>query len=295
MSGIINEKHQQQRSRYDEQTSDLSSIGSKKSSLQSTVSGSSSSISSLIAFSSCFITHIMCFLGLSGLVLMMIENELTFRSIEHQQAWLSSLIKITISITTMILVILVIYYNRLDLEMYAVNNSLGNWRVGLTGKKIFMIALELFICSIHPFPPYQTSYHSTRMHPIPLSYIERDVALGLPSESFDFFYEKNSMRFDLVFARIYLLCRYLMFNSHLVRTISSHSFGSLNQVSINFLFLLKTYLEQWPIGSLVMFSSSLFLIGSWSFRACNYDSDLEHLSMTNSLWLLIVTFTTVGV
>ena len=98
-----------------------------------------------------------------------------------------------------------------------------------------------------------------------------------------------------MFARIYLLCRCLMFHSHLVRSISSQSLGSLNQVSINFLFLLKTYLEQWPIGSLVIFSTSLFLIGSWSFRACNYNSDLEHLSITNSFWLLIVTFTTVGV
>ena len=126
----------------------------------------------------------MCFLGVSGLILMIIENELIFQSIDHQQTWLSSLIKITISITTVILVMLVICYNRLDLEMYAVNNSLGHWRVGLTRNKIFMIILEIFICSIHPFPPYQTSYHSTLMHPIPLSHIERDVALGLPSKSF---------------------------------------------------------------------------------------------------------------
>lgn len=129
----------------------------------------------------------MCFLALSGLILMIFENELIFRSIDHRQTWLSSLIKTAISITTVILVMLVICYNRLDLEMYAVNNSLGHWRVGLTEKNIVMIVLEIFICSIHPFPSYRTSYHSTLMHPIPLSHIERDVALGLPSKSFVFF------------------------------------------------------------------------------------------------------------
>ncbi len=97
-----------------------------------------------------------------------------------------------------------------------------------------------------------------------------------------------------MFARIYLLCRVIIFHSHLVQNASSQSLGYLNRVSIDFVFLIKTYLEQWPTRSLLTFSISLFLIGSWSLRACNYKSSAQHLSMPDSMWLFIVTFTTVG-
>jgi hypothetical protein len=94
---------------------------------------------------------------------------------------------------------------------------------------------------------------------------------------------------------MYLLCRFIMFHSHLVHDASSQSLGYLNRVSINFSFLIKTYLEQWPIRSLFIFSLFLFFIGSWSLRACNYNSTShEHLSILDSMWLFIVTFTTVG-
>jgi hypothetical protein len=98
----------------------------------------------------------------------------------------------------------------------------------------------------------------------------------------------------LVFARLYLICRFLMFNSDLVRDTTSQSIGSLNQVSINFHFLLKTYIQQWPTRCLSIFCLLLFLISSWSLRACNYKPTIEHLSITDSMWLFIVTFTTVG-
>ncbi len=126
----------------------------------------------------------MFFLGLTGVILMIIENEMTFRNIHHKQRILSLLIKTTISITTIILIVLVVYYNRLNLSLYAVNNSLDSWRVGLTSKKIFLILLEIFICLIHPFPfiPNTRPDQPTIIQTISLSYIDLDVALGLPSE-----------------------------------------------------------------------------------------------------------------
>ena len=86
----------------------------------------------------------------------------------------------------------------------------------------------------------------------------------------------------------------MMYHSHLVHDASSQSLGYLNQVSINFSFLLKTYLEQWPTRCLFIFSIFLLFVGSWSLRACNYTSTAEHLSMLDSMWLFTVTFTTVG-
>jgi hypothetical protein len=85
-----------------------------------------------------------------------------------------------------------------------------------------------------------------------------------------------------------------MFHSHLVHNASAQSLGYLNQVTIDFFFLVKTHLEQCPVRSLLMFSIFSLFIGSWSLRACNYTSTAEHLSMLDSMWLFVVTFTTVG-
>jgi hypothetical protein len=116
----------------------------------------------------------MFILGLLGVILMIIENELTFRNINHKQTIVSFVIKIIISITTIILVGFVFYYNHLN----------NHWRVGITQKKIFLIFLEAFICLIHPIPFISNveSNNLTITQSIPLSYIDIDVALGLLSK-----------------------------------------------------------------------------------------------------------------
>jgi potassium intermediate/small conductance calcium-activated channel subfamily N len=130
----------------------------------------------------------MCFLGLLGIILMIIENEKTFTNINHKQTTLSFLLKAIISITTIILVCLIVYYNHLNLKLYAVNNSLDSWRVGLTTRKTFLILLEIVICLIHPIPRYfpvisnQKPNNSILNNSKSVSYIEIDVALSLPSE-----------------------------------------------------------------------------------------------------------------
>jgi hypothetical protein len=86
-----------------------------------------------------------------------------------------------------------------------------------------------------------------------------------------------------------------MFHSYLVRDAPSKSLGSFNKVSINLMFLMKTYLEKWPARCLIISCCMMFFIGSWSMRACDYKPTVaEHISMFNSMWLFIVTFTTVG-
>lgn len=97
-----------------------------------------------------------------------------------------------------------------------------------------------------------------------------------------------------MFARLYLICRFIMFHSPLAHNVLSQSLGSLNQVSIDVFLVIKTYLERWPIRCLLALSILMFFIGSWSLRACNYRSITEHISLLDSMWLYIVTYTTVG-
>ena len=85
-------------------------------------------------------------LGLVGLVLMIAANELTFTRKENIDSVASWFIKLFISISTAILLGLVFYYHYLDLVLYSAQNSLHNWRVGLTPKKIAFIMAELVVC-----------------------------------------------------------------------------------------------------------------------------------------------------
>ncbi|CAF3570910.1 unnamed protein product [Adineta steineri] len=224
----------------------------------------------------------MCLFGILGIILMIVDNELTFNQINDSDTRTTWIIKPIISLTTIILLVLIFYYHYLDLRLYAVQNSLQDYRVGLTKNKICLIVLELLICAIHPVPHSSPQLESEEVNlnssaSYSFSYTAIDVGLGLP-----------------MFARLYLFGRSIVFHSHLVRNISLRSISYLNQVSINFFFLMKIYLQQWPTRCLMTCCTIIFLIGSWSLRACSYKSSGEHLAIFDAMWLFIITFTTVG-
>jgi hypothetical protein len=236
---------------------------------------------------------------------MIIENEFTFRYVDNQDTKVSWFLKLIITITTVILLALILYYYYLDMSSYAFRNRIDNWHVELTVNKILWIIVELVICAIHPVPrayPYveperinsnSTGSDLSSLDSYSESYISLDVALGLPSKfSPDFSVNKNS--FGIVFFRLYLLGRSIILHSHSVRNITLRSLGYLNHVSIDFFFLIKCYLDHWPIRCLISFCTVVFFIGSWSLHACDYKITKEHLSMSDAMWLFVITFTTVG-
>jgi len=130
----------------------------------------------------------MCFLGLLGIILMIIDNEIIFVNIFDKGKYVCRFIKLLITITTVILVVFVFSYHRLDLDLYAINNSLNHWRIGLTTTKIFLTLFEAFICMIHPMPidfyfiSNVKSDNSTISNSSSSTQITLDVALGLPSK-----------------------------------------------------------------------------------------------------------------
>ncbi|CAF1371090.1 unnamed protein product [Rotaria sordida] len=229
----------------------------------------------------------MCVLGILGIILMIIENELTFSQIDNNDTISSWSIKIVISFSTLVLIGFIFQYHHLDLSLYAVNNSIEDYRIAITYKKIFLILLEILVCAVHPMPrsfprPSNSSVENTSSNSstptrYPLSYVSVDVALGFP-----------------MFARVYLLCRFIMFHSHVFHDISSRSIGYLNRVSIDYLFLIKAYLQQYPASCLTTLCIIVFFIGSWCTRACDYTPTNEHVSMSQAMWFFIVTFTTIG-
>ncbi|CAF0777200.1 unnamed protein product [Didymodactylos carnosus] len=254
---------------------------------------------------------IMCAIALLGIFLMITENELTFNRVDHKDTTISLLIKATITFTTIILTGFVFYYHRLDISLYCVDNSIDDWRIALTRSKLFLIILEAFVCAIHPIPGHflvewgsQYVHGYISLHPNPYqspqlfpsmdnstTMMNRDDSSALPSGS----YVPIDVMLSLpMFFRLYLLCRFIMLRSHLVRDASSQSLGYLNRVSFNFQFVIKAYIKQSPAFSLMSFCIITFFIASWSLRACDYNVKTGHMPMLDALWLFIVTFTTIG-
>ena len=125
--------------------------------------------------------------GILGIVLMVIENELTFTRVYDRESAASWFIKLVITITTLLLVCLVVCYHRLDLDLFCNQNFLDDWRVGLDAKRVGWVLLEIAICLVHPIPglypssdPPPISQNGT--DPLRLSHISVDVGLGLPSK-----------------------------------------------------------------------------------------------------------------
>ncbi len=161
----------------------------------------------LLSYSSTLVSNIMSFLAVLGIVLMIIENELTFGRIDNKDTKASWFIKLIITITTVILLVLIFYYRYLDMSLYAYRNLLEDWRIQLTMTKILSIAVEVLICSIHPvvrsYPhgdPEKINSNSTASNssseiPYPMSYTAIDVGLGLPSKFYLFCFSQNENSF----------------------------------------------------------------------------------------------------
>lgn len=148
----------------------------------------------------------MCILGLLGIILMIIDNEITFLHIDHHDTIFNWFVKLTITISTILLIGLVLYYHYYDINLYCANNSIEHWGVGLTGRRIALILLEIVICAIHPIPRHfpleryskndqinanSTIFYHSKPTPISLTYVPVDVALGLPSKFIVFILKKT--------------------------------------------------------------------------------------------------------
>lgn len=146
-------------------------------------------------FFRCIISDAMCFLGLLGLFLMVILNELAFTGLQDERELFMWLIQSIITLTTVILLSLLIHYHYLKLSFLSVHRSVHHWRFGLTRGKLYVILVELIVCAIHPFPrclPFHSSNASSNRtlfasnktdSSMGLSTISFNVAFGLPSKS----------------------------------------------------------------------------------------------------------------
>jgi len=224
-------------------------------------------------------------LALAGVGLMILETELTTAFLIRRDSLTSYLMKTCVTSFTVALLIFLGIYHYLDIQLFAVDNGVDDLRLAISFRRVLKIAVEFTICSIHPIPgDFDVHWSATvadgqmeRQMKVPL-----DVVLSLP-----------------MFLRFYLICRAIMLHSRLYQDASSQGLGALNRIHFNFRFIFKSLMTLYPEYVLTIIMLLSFLTSSWALRLCEMYGeegirDDVHASFLNCMWLIAVTFLSVG-
>ncbi|XP_068081844.1 small conductance calcium-activated potassium channel protein [Anabrus simplex] len=220
-------------------------------------------------------------LGLANLVPLK-KHELTKEGGQMEKGTFpSNALKTLISVSTVILLGLIVAYHGLEVQLFMIDNCADDWRIAMSWQRITQIGLELGICAVHPIPGKYSFVWTTKLAnrngSIDSQLVPYDVALSLP-----------------MFLRLYLICRVMLLHSKLFTDASSRSIGALNRINFNTRFVLKTLMTICPGTVLLVFMVSLWIIASWTLRQCERFHDEEHANLLNAMWLIAITFLSVG-
>ncbi|ESO98184.1 hypothetical protein LOTGIDRAFT_114691 [Lottia gigantea] len=216
-------------------------------------------------------------LAMLGIILMLIETECFIDIPGFTKADpVSVILKSFISISTFFLIICVISYHIVGIQIRMTDGSLEDWRLALSSWTYVKIATEVIICAIHPIPGDISFPYAAKNAPKRVSI---DAFLSV-----------------LMLLRLYLVGKFVVIHSRLLTDTSTQSLGALNKVKINTGFVFKALMSERPGSMLVALMFAIFVINSWALRTCEvyYHPDHEHSDFTNAMWLIAITFLTIG-
>ncbi|VDM56870.1 unnamed protein product [Angiostrongylus costaricensis] len=209
------------------------------------------------------------FFAILGIVLMILENELTAAGSSLSSLCLKSLIVGS----TIVLVVFVAYFHIIEVQLFMNANSADDWRVALTLPRMVQIGGELFLCSLCPLP-------------FEIGHWSRGRVISRTLHSLNVFVS------IAMFFRLYWLCRVMLLHSRLFTDASSRSIAGLNRVNFNARFILKTLMTLCPGKMLMIFTAFLWVMAGWILRLCerlsmSHRKDMDYIS---SIWMVAITF-----
>uniref|UniRef100_A0A915C8U4 Calmodulin-binding domain-containing protein n=1 Tax=Parascaris univalens TaxID=6257 RepID=A0A915C8U4_PARUN len=158
------------------------------------------------------------------------------------------------------------------------------WRIGVTCERIAKLLIELTICSICPLPGVGTvewpllGLGERGQHTV---HIPVAVLLCLP-----------------MFLRLYIVCRYLVLHSVHFQDPATKAMASLNQISVDFPFVVRSQLTERPLSIIVFSTVSFWLILAWMLTQCerytHSDDAGSNRHIIDFVWFEIVTFFSIG-
>uniref|UniRef100_H3B720 Potassium intermediate/small conductance calcium-activated channel, subfamily N, member 4 n=1 Tax=Latimeria chalumnae TaxID=7897 RepID=H3B720_LATCH len=195
-----------------------------------------------------------------------------------QPAAASLILKCLISLSTVTLLGLILAFHYRYMQFFMKDNSLEDWRITLSSKKILWILLELVVCLIHPFPTgWGSNIEYSDGSVVCLRLSTMDIVLSI-----------------MMFLRLYQIHRVILLHSNFLVNASYRSIGSLNKVKLNFRFILKVLMDTSPGKVLLVIIICLWLLTSWTLSLCERKSQDKAGALAQAAYLVPITFLTIG-
>ncbi|KAL4657686.1 intermediate conductance calcium-activated potassium channel protein 4 [Arapaima gigas] len=206
-----------------------------------------------------------------------------------------------ISLSTGCLLILIVVFHIKDIRLFMIDNNQVDWRIAMTRQRVAVISLELVVCAIHPIDTYwwgeadslgpsqdEDATNSRNAggnvsSPLCSSARYRDALL-----------DSEVLLSSLMFLRLYLVHRAILLHSKVLLSASYRSIGSLNNINFTFRFVLKVLMNKYPGRTLFFFILFFWLTASWLLTLCERQIQVCTGRMDTALWLIAITFLTVG-
>ncbi|XP_035279366.1 intermediate conductance calcium-activated potassium channel protein 4 isoform X1 [Anguilla anguilla] len=239
-------------------------------------------------------------IALLGILLMILHTELC-PVIYLPSSVYAFTITCMISLSTGCLLFLIVAFHYKDIRLFTIDHNQVDWRIAMTSQRLLGISLELVVCAIHPIAIYWGPEMGTPGLAV-------DSAQGGQAGTQGNFSSRplcssirNSDLLDLVpllsclmFLRLYLVHRAIHLHSKVLLNVSYRSIGSLNNINFTFRFVLKVLMNKYPGRTLLVFIVFLWVSASWLLTLCERQIRAETGDMLTALWLIAITFLTVG-
>lgn len=222
-----------------------------------------------------------------GILLMIIHVELCSSAYEPDSNIIIT-INCAITLSTGCLLVLIIAFHYKDIRLFVIDHNQVDWRIAMTSHRVLVITLELLVCVIHPIGTYMDLKHpnSTSSASLCVSRMAEDRSNPL--------IDMELLLSVLMFLRLYLVHRTILLHSKVLLSASYRSIGSLNNINFTFRFVLKVLMNKYPGRTLLVFILFLWLTASWMLTLCERKTEQSTGYMGTALWLIAITFLTVG-
>nr|XP_020464132.1 intermediate conductance calcium-activated potassium channel protein 4 [Monopterus albus] len=223
--------------------------------------------------------------ALLGILLMIIHVEIC-PFVYKPGSNMALIMNCSISLSTGCLLILIIAFHYKDIRLFIIDYNQVDWRIAMTSHRVLVITLELLVCSIHPVGTYwKAGLHVNSSSPAPLCVSNHQSETLLDMEL---------LLSVLMFLRLYLVHRAILLHSKVLLSASYRSIGSLNNINFTFRFVLKVLMNKHPGRTLLVFILFFWLTASWMLTLCERQTQALTGHMNTALWLIAITFLTVG-